>query len=352
MNEERSSTEIRRDIERTRAEMDETVDALERRFSPGQLVDEAWQLFKREGRGAGDIVRDHAVPLALMGLGVAWLAVERATGDSAGDTTRRIRHTAADEPAEGRRGPYRGDAVNHEDRDWEHNSPSIGDRVRDIGHSAKDAVRSVTDRAGDALEGAKHAVSGAVHAGGEGKDAASGAGERAGEMADQVREGALRRAHQAKDMARQRAGQVKHGFEDVLDRSPLTLGALSFGLGIATGLAVPTTRWEDERLGRTADALKDGVREAGSDIAHEVGAVAAETASAVRDEVRTDETRSGLKDAVDRVTHAARDAARHTAEERGLTGDDMTERAREIAARTRDAARDDDGPTGQGQGHV
>lgn len=344
MNEDRSSADIRRDIERTRAEMDETVDALERRFSPGQLVDEAWQLFRREGRGAGDVVREHAVPLALMGLGVAWLAVERATGDDPEDATHRLRHAPADAPAEGRRGPYRGDAVNHDDRDWEHNSPSIGDRVRDIGHGAKDAVRSVTDRAGDALEGAKHAIGEAKHAAGEAKESASGAGE----MAGRVRESAQRRAHQAKDMAQHRASQVKHGFEDVLDRSPLTLGAISFGLGLATGLAVPSTRWEDERLGRTSDALKEGVKDAGSEIAHGVGAVASETASAVRDEVRTDETRSGLSETVDRVTHAATDAARRTAEERGLTGDDLTEHARRIAARTRDA----DGTAGQGQGQV
>lgn len=340
MNDERSSTEIRRDIERTRAEMDETVDALERRLSPGQMVDEAWQMFKRDGRGAGDIVRDHPVPLALMGLGVAWLAIERATVSDSDSERARFRNTATDLPAEGRVGPYRGDAVDHDDRDWAHNSPSIGDRARDIGHGAKDAMHNVADRAGDLMDSAKNAVGGAKERMSEAKHSASDAGEHARERADHLREGTRRRAHQARDMAQQRASQVKHGFEEVLDRSPLTLGAISFGVGLATGLAVPTTRWEDERLGRTSDALKEGVREAGDEIAHEVGAVASETASAVRDEMDSGETRSGLRETVDRVTHTAKDAARRTAEERGLTGDDMTEHARHIAAKTRDAARD------------
>jgi ElaB/YqjD/DUF883 family membrane-anchored ribosome-binding protein len=340
MNDERSSTEIRRDIERTRADLDETVDALERRLSPGQLVDEAWQLFKREGRGAGDIVRDHPVPLAIMGLGVAWLAVERATGNDAIGDAGRYRHTAADTPAEGRKGPYRGDAIDHDDRDWAHHSPSMGDRARDIGHAAKDAMDRVTDRASDLLDSARDAAGSAKDRLSDARHSAGDAGEHARERVDDVREGARRRAHQARDMAQQRASQVKHGFEEVLERSPLTLGAISFGLGLAAGLAVPTTRWEDERLGRTSDALKEGVREAGSDIAHEVGAVASETASVVRDEIRSDETRSDLRETVDRVTHAAKDTARRTAREQGLTGDDMTEQARSIAAKTREAARD------------
>lgn len=340
MRDERSSTEIRRDIERTRAELDDTVDALERRLSPGQLVDEAWQLFRREGRGAGDIVRDHPVPLALMGLGVAWLAVERATNHDSGREDARYRTTPTTMPAEGRVGPYRGDAIDHDDRDWPHHSPSIGDRVRDIGHGAMDAVHGVTERAGDLLDSAKDAVSDAREKLSEARHSAGEAGEHTRERAEHVREGARRRAHEAGEMARHRAGQVKHGFEDVLERSPLTLGAISFGLGIATGLAVPATHWEDERLGRTSDVLKEGVREAGGEIAHEAGAVASETASAVRDELRSDETRSELRETVDRVTHAATDAARRTADERGLTGDDLSEHARTIAAKTRDAARE------------
>lgn len=335
MKDERSSTEIRQDIERTRAEMDETVDALERRLSPGQVFDEAWQLFRREGRGAGDVVRDHPVPLALMGLGVAWLAVERATADRppAGDADR-PRSNTAHASAEGRRGPYLGDAVDHGDTEWAHNSPSFGDRARDVGRGAKDALVNATDRAGEALESAKDAVGGARHA-------TSDAGDRAGELAGQVRDGAHRRADQVRDSAQERARQVKHGFEEVLDRSPLTLGAISFGLGLATGLAVPSTPWEDKHLGRTSDALKEGVREAGGELAHEAGAVASETASAIRDEITTDETRSSLHDTVDRVKDAATDAARRTADQQGLTGDDMSEHARQIAAKTRDAARSD-----------
>ena len=39
---DRSADQIRRDIEGTRADMHETVEALERKLSVGQLVDEVW----------------------------------------------------------------------------------------------------------------------------------------------------------------------------------------------------------------------------------------------------------------------------------------------------------------------
>lgn len=213
----RSSDEIRRDIERTRAEMDETVDALGDRFSPGQLVDQAWGIVRRQKGGVGDVARQHPVPLALMGLGVAWLAIEQASGNG-----HRSVGAGTYERAEGRVGPYRGDEIGGHDEG-----------------TAEKAKHKLSDAAGDA----KEKVSGARHKAG---DAASAASKRAHEGADRVRTGARRRADQA-----------KHGFDSLKERSPLALGAISFGLGMASGLAAPTTHWEDEVMGEKSDALKE-----------------------------------------------------------------------------------------------
>ena len=80
----RDPDEIRREIARTRAEMDDTVDELGERLSPGRLVDDVWARFRRAGglSAIGETVRDHPVPVALMGLGLAWLAIEQASGRS------------------------------------------------------------------------------------------------------------------------------------------------------------------------------------------------------------------------------------------------------------------------------
>src|SRR3546814_8910894 len=64
---ERAPDEIERDIERTRADMDETLDALQRKLSPGQLMDQALD-YLRNGPGGlasnlGSRGREHPKPV-------------------------------------------------------------------------------------------------------------------------------------------------------------------------------------------------------------------------------------------------------------------------------------------------
>lgn len=81
---ERTSSEIQRDIERTRAEMSHTIDALQERLSPGQLVDQAiWHLRQGElatsandfAANLGRTIRDNPVPVVLIGTGLIWLLI-------------------------------------------------------------------------------------------------------------------------------------------------------------------------------------------------------------------------------------------------------------------------------------
>ena len=63
---------LEREAESRRANVDATLDALQQKLSPGQMVDEAMNWF-RQGDGAeftrnfGRSVRDNPVPLALIG---------------------------------------------------------------------------------------------------------------------------------------------------------------------------------------------------------------------------------------------------------------------------------------------
>lgn len=81
------SEAIERDIEDTSRDIHETVDALERKLSPGALVDEVWHRIRNGSSGGATsgiagAVRDHPGPVAFMGAGVAWLAIEYATGST------------------------------------------------------------------------------------------------------------------------------------------------------------------------------------------------------------------------------------------------------------------------------
>ncbi len=79
---ERTSDEIERDLASTRARLDERLDTLQERLSPGQMVDEAMGYLRRTGatdqagefgRNMALTARDNPIPLALVGVGLVWL---------------------------------------------------------------------------------------------------------------------------------------------------------------------------------------------------------------------------------------------------------------------------------------
>lgn len=75
----RSLDEIRDDLERHRAEMEQTLHAIESKLRPGELFDEAFHYLRR-GPGEyftnlGDTVKHNPVPAALVGIGLGWLAM-------------------------------------------------------------------------------------------------------------------------------------------------------------------------------------------------------------------------------------------------------------------------------------
>ena len=75
---ERTSREIERDIDRTRAELDHTLDQVQEKLSPSRWMDEGLDYLR--GAGGGDIVRgiasvarDYPIPVAMIVGGSAWL---------------------------------------------------------------------------------------------------------------------------------------------------------------------------------------------------------------------------------------------------------------------------------------
>jgi hypothetical protein len=82
---QRTTSEIERDLDRTRAEMSQTIDALQERLSPGQLFEQGMRYFLSGGgrsftdgaaefaQNFGRAVRDNPIPFALVATGLAWL---------------------------------------------------------------------------------------------------------------------------------------------------------------------------------------------------------------------------------------------------------------------------------------
>lgn len=88
-----SRSELEREVEQTRAEVEETTAALRDRLSVGEVLNQADSLFRASGapdflRSLGRQVRENPLPLVLIGAGLAWLVIS---------SSRRQQELAADD---------------------------------------------------------------------------------------------------------------------------------------------------------------------------------------------------------------------------------------------------------------
>ena len=122
--------------------------------------------------------------------------------------------------------------------------------------------------------------------------------DEAGGLADRAQEAAGQVATRAQDVAGTVAERTRYQARRVEDRfyeNPLAIGAATLALGLAAGLAVPTTRREVELMGDTRDRLVDQVREV------------------------TQETKEKVQHVAERVMGEAQTTAKEAAREKGLT---------------------------------
>jgi ElaB/YqjD/DUF883 family membrane-anchored ribosome-binding protein len=86
MNDVRSPEEIEREINELRAQISDTLDAVQRKLSPGQILDQALSYARDGGEFAARIgrgMRDNPIPASLFGLSLGWLWYAGSRGDRA-----------------------------------------------------------------------------------------------------------------------------------------------------------------------------------------------------------------------------------------------------------------------------
>ncbi len=237
----RRPADLEAEADRARTHMEQTLDELERRLSPGQLLDQALRMVRDNGggfgRNLGVQVRNNPVPVLLTGVGVSWLmmASDRPPQhvERTGDTT----HHAADK-ARSAAGTARGVAGD------------MAEAGRSAGRRASDTAGAVRDSAGRVAAGAGSALSGIA---GRSRDT----------------------AHGLQDVYRRGSSQ----FDYLRREQPLVLGALAVAAGAAIGALLPRTRREDEWLGEQSDDATDRLKEEGKRRAESLSERAQETAA-------------------------------------------------------------------------
>lgn len=250
---------IEQDIERTRARMGATVEALGERLNPtllkqqvkdnireatiGRVQTMAYNARDRVaegGRGLIATLRKNPIPAAMIVGGLGWLLFARRGGSEAD-----IEPSDNPEPI-----------VAGSDATWSENAHGsleaaeagelqpAGDAGRGIAagaaHKVAHTATSAAHRVADTAASAAHKVTGV----------ASGAAHR-------VSSGVQSAARGVATQARSQTRRVADSFES----NPLVLGALAAGVGLAVGMSLPSTDREARLMGEKRDELLEKARE-------------------------------------------------------------------------------------------
>jgi ElaB/YqjD/DUF883 family membrane-anchored ribosome-binding protein len=245
---------LEREIDQTRANMDRTLGALERKFSPGQLLDQAME-FARENGGEfannlGRSVKENPVPALLTAVGIAWMVA----------SSNRPKPSLADA---------------YDDRYARDDLNASGFDDTGYEDDAGDQKEGLTDKAQRLKASAEGSLS---DAGQRVKSAAERARQKLASTKDTVSAG-LRRSSGTAQLQTQR---VREGFNSLLTEQPLLLGALGIAVGAAIGAVLPATEQEDRLFGSARDKALSEVKQRGTETYEQVR----EKASSVGEEAK------------------------------------------------------------------
>ena len=296
------TTRIEEDLEQTRARLDATIGALQQKLSPGQLLDQALAYLKQSGgaefgRSLKLNVQTNPMPVALVGIGIAWLMMS---------------------------GPAR--ASSHDVRFGDMSQSWIDEREAEEGLVAKAsaAAAAVQRTASETLQAFEERVAAA-------KAAALGIGRGVGESAsafasriDAAMRQAGERGRSAAGSVRQRVSLAAGGMRDTggrtvgfLQDQPLLLGALGISVGALLAALLPPTRTEDEFVGEWRDRMRDRAQRTGADALRGGAKVAGEMMAAASNVAEregltpevAEAARAGLADTAKRARQVVEEAA-------------------------------------------
>jgi ElaB/YqjD/DUF883 family membrane-anchored ribosome-binding protein len=220
----RSTSDLEREGEEIRADLDRTLDEIERKFSPGELLDRSMEFLRDNGSEflaeAGETIRRNPVPVVLTAAGLLWLttsivssrsgsssASERGSGGNGGRGTG---YTGRSQRAYGQ-SEYSGS---------DYGSDDFGQSNNPRGNDTRGRVRSAARNVKGKLSDSMHAM-------------------------------------------QERTGEARSNFTELVQQQPVALGALALAAGALLGAALPITQYENRLVGPVHDRTMARAKEVG-----------------------------------------------------------------------------------------
>jgi ElaB/YqjD/DUF883 family membrane-anchored ribosome-binding protein len=221
--------EIEEAIEHTREKMDSTLEAIEEKLSPGELIDRAFDYLSGFRGG----IASNPIPAALIGVGLAWLVASR-SGSRAGSEM----YSSESYPVKGK--------LEHAQEEVEHTIEKVRGKIGEMGESLRETTREL-----------KHKI---------------GYGEGGGE--------------EYYEAARMQSERLKGRLSDMWNTQPMLMAAIGLGVGAAIGAILPESRYEQETIGGTREGLKEKVKEYGKEQVEKVEEVVRAAGEAAKEKAR------------------------------------------------------------------
>lgn len=278
---DQSTAEIRENIEDTRARMGSTIDAIQEKLSPQNLMQQAKDTAREATIGKAqemasnvadtaketsstlmDTIRQNPVPVALTAIGLGWLLIgARREASNRRDRDYRYGQYGSRYRA-GYPGPY--------ERPLQQPQQQGSGRMSQMADQAQEVAGKITDQVqGTASNVGEHM-----------QEAAGNVADKAGDMADY-----------AQWQAQRTRGWLQQTWED----SPLLMVGGAFALGTIVGLAIPETKMENQLMGETRDTLVQKAQGVAQDTVQKVQSAATNVTDQVKQQAQQQQsqTRSG-----------------------------------------------------------
>jgi gas vesicle protein len=326
--ENKSSDEIKADIEQKRNEMTQKINKIQERLDPTRLKEQAQETVRgavtdsteavvqyfRDNAGGFtsslvDTIKHNPVPSALIGIGLGWLLVENFNGSSRQSSSSsysdryndrrnanysqynaRTQYGAnvddiynAEYTSTGStpgRNQYRTSTSNYQSGNQ--SAQYAGEMPHASGYteSGESALDQASGRVGQALQSVQDTASSVVD---QARDKASQLTDQVQDTAQQATSyvqdqvGQVRdQASQLTDQAQQKVQQAGRQVQQTLESNPMPFGAAALVAGALLAMALPETRAENQMMGETRDQLMDSAQSVAQDVKQRVQSVVEE----------------------------------------------------------------------------